>query len=130
VIVTDVNADQHLDLLVTHAERNELTVVVGDGKGSFSETAHSPLDLGQSAWRMAAADVNHDQRIDIVAAAGSGVCVLLGDGQGGLTSAPGSPIATAQGTWQLAVADLNGDGKPDIAASNLEQNSVTVLLAQ
>jgi hypothetical protein len=37
------------------------------------------------------------------------------------TPAPGSPIA---------LGDVNGDGKPDVAASNLESDTVTVLLGR
>ncbi len=130
VAVGDVNGDRKPDLVATHAERSELTVLLGDGKGGFAETTGSPFDLGHAAWRLAVADVNRDGKADAVAAAGDGVRVLLGDGRGGFRPAPGSPFATGKGTWQLAVGDVNGDGKPDVAASNLESDSVTILLAQ
>jgi len=32
--------------------------------------------------------------------------------------------------WKLAVADVNADGKADVAASNIEADSVTVLLGR
>jgi FG-GAP-like repeat/FG-GAP repeat len=130
VAVADVNGDRKPDLVVTHAERNELTVLVGDGKGGFTETAGSPFDLGHAAWHVAVVDVNGDGKADVVAAAGDGVRVLLGDGRGGFQAAPGSPFAAGKGAWRLAVGDLNGDGKPDVATSNVESDSVTVLLAQ
>ena len=130
VVVADVNGDRKSDLVVTHAERNELTVLLGDGRGKFAEVAGSPFDLGHSAWHLAVADFNGDGKADVVAAAGEGVRVLLGNGQGDFRPAPGSPFATGKGAWQLAVGDINGDGKPDVAASNLESNTVAVLLAQ
>ena len=130
VAVGDLNGDGKPDLAVTHTEASKLTVLVGDGKGGFAEVAGSPFDLGQSAWRTALADVNHDGHLDVIAAARTGVRVLFGDGKGGFTPAPGSPFATGKGTWQLAVGDLNGDGKIDVVATNLEDNSVTVLLCQ
>jgi hypothetical protein len=129
VAVADLNGDTKPDLVVTHAERNELTVLIGDGKGAFRETSGSPFDLGHYAWHVAIADFNGDGIGDVVAAAGD-VRVLLGDGQGGFAPVPGSPFATREGTWQLAVADVNGDGKPDVVTTNLEGESVTVLLAQ
>jgi FG-GAP-like repeat/FG-GAP repeat len=129
VAVGDVNRDGKLDLVATHAERNELTVLLGDGKGGFAEATGSPFDLGHAAWRFALADVNRDGNLDVVAA-GGGVRVLLGDGRGGFEPAPGSPFPTRKGTWQLVVGDLNGDGKLDLVASNLESDSVTVLLGQ
>jgi hypothetical protein len=131
VAVGDVNGDRKPDLAVTHAERNELTVLIGDGSGRFSETKESPFDLGHSAWRVAIVDVNRDGRMDVVAAAGNGVRVMLGDGKGGLKPAPGSPFRTGgNGIWRLDVGDLNGDGKPDIVTSNLEDDSIGVLLGR
>jgi hypothetical protein len=130
VAVADVNGDRKPDLVVTHAGRKELTVLLGDGKGGFTEAAGSPFDLGRGAWYVAVADVNGDGKADVVAAAGDGVRVLLGDGKGGFRAAPGSPFATGKGTWQLAVGDVNGDGKPDVVATNLESDTVSVLLAR
>jgi hypothetical protein len=130
VAVADVNRDRKPDLVVTHAERNELTVLVGDGKGALTETSGSPFDLGHAAWHVATADLNGDGNADVVAAAGEGARVLLGDGQGAFQPAPGSPFATGKGSWQLAVDDVNGDNKPDVVTSNLESDTVTVLLAQ
>jgi VCBS repeat protein/FG-GAP repeat protein len=130
VAVGDVNGDAKTDLVVTHSETNPVTVLLGDGRGGFSEVSGSPFDLGHSAWHVAISDVNRDGKPDVIAAAGDGVRVLLGDGQGSFKSAPGSPFPTGKGAWRLAVGDLNGDGKPDVATSNVEANSVTVLLAQ
>jgi hypothetical protein len=129
VAVGDVNGDAKPDLVATHAESRPLTVLLGGGRGGFNEAKGSPFDLGHSAWQVAIADVNRDSHADVVAA-GDGVRVLLGDGQGSFKPAPGSPFPTGKGAWRLAIGDLNGDGKPDIATSNLEANSVTVLLAQ
>jgi hypothetical protein len=126
----DVNGDRNPDLVATHAERSEMTVLVGDGKGGFTEATGSPFDLGHAAWRLAVADVNGDGKVDVFAAAGDGVDVLLGDGRGGFRPAPGSPFAAGKGTWQLAAGDVNRDGKADIAASNLESDTVTVLVAR
>jgi len=128
--VADVNGDGMPDLVVTHAERSELTILIGDGKAGFTESTGSPFDLGHAAWYVAVADLNGDGKADVAAAAGDDVRVLLGDGAGSFRPAPGSPFATGKGTWQLAVGDVNADGKPDVVASNLESNSVSILLAR
>ena len=108
----------------------ELTVLLGDGRGGFTEVAGSPFDLGAPTWCVALADFDRDGKPDVVAAARDGVRVLLGDGRGSFTPAPGSPFAAGKGVWRLGVADLNGDGKPDVAATGLESNTVTVLLGR
>lgn len=130
VAIGDVNGDTKPDLVATHHEQSKLTVLLGDGTGHFAEVGNSPFDFGRSAFAVILADVNHDGRLDALAAAGEGVRVMLGDGRGNFTSAPGSPFLTGRGVWQFAVADMNGDGKVDIVTSNLESQSVSILLGQ
>jgi hypothetical protein len=126
----DLNGDGKQDLVTTHTEDRLLSVLLGDGRGKFTELPNSPLDLGEKAWYVAVADLNHDRHADVVAAADTGLRVMLGDGRGGFTPAPGSPFATGKGTWRLAVGDVNADGKADVAASNLESRSVAVFLGR
>lgn len=130
VSIGDVNNDKKPDLAITHSERNELSVLLGNGNDSFTEVSGSPFNLNSSAWHVAIADINRDGHADIVAAANNGVRIMLGDGKGNFTPAPGSPFQTGKGTWHLAVADVNADGKPDVVTSNLESNSVSVLLGK
>jgi hypothetical protein len=128
VAIGDINNDQRVDIATTHLESNELTILLGDGSGHFTETTASPYNLGHSSWQVGIKDVNHDGRPDILAAAGTSIRIMLGDGQGGFTQAPGSPYETAGGTWRFAIGDINGDNKPDIATCNQDKKSVTVLL--
>lgn len=130
VVIRDVNADGKLDLLVTHLERSELTVLVGDGNGGFTEATGSPFDMGHAAWGLAVADVDHDGHADALAAVGDGVRVMLGDGRGSFKPAAGSPFPAGKGAWRLAIGDLNGDGRTDIVTSNLESDSITILLSK
>ena len=128
--IGDVNGDRKPDLVTTHADTRLVTVLLGDGRGNFAEAGGSPFDLGQKAWYIALVDLDRDGHADVIAAADTGVRVLIGDGRGGFAPALGSPFATGKGTWKLAVADVNADGKTDVAASNLESDTVTVLLSR
>ena len=130
VSIGDINGDQNPDLVATHLERNELTVLLGDGRGNFIESAASPFNLGHSAWQVEIKDINHDGKPDILAAAGKGVRVMLGDGHGFFSQSPGSPYSTGEGAWRFAIGDINADNKPDIATSNLDSKTVTVLLGK
>lgn len=100
VAVGDVNGDRKPDIVATHYERPELTVLIGDNKGGFTEVDGSPFDLGHAAWQVALSDIDRDGKADIVAAADSEVRVMLGNGRGGFTPAPGSPFATGKGAWR------------------------------
>lgn len=130
VSIGDINNDRVPDLVMTHTERSELTVLTGTGGGRFTEVAGSPFNLGNSAWHVAIADLNRDAIPDVLAAANNGVRMMFGDGKGQFVAAPGSPFLTGKGTWHLAVIDVNGDGKPDVVTSNLESNNVSVLLGK
>jgi hypothetical protein len=130
VSMGDINNDQIPDMVMTHTERSELTVLTGNGNKQFTEVSGSPFNLGSSAWHVALADMNRDGNADVLAAANNGVRVLLGDGKGQFKPAPGSPFQSGKGTWHLAVTDVNGDGKMDVVTSNLESNNLSVLLGK
>jgi hypothetical protein len=130
VAIGDINKDRVPDMVMTHSERSELTVLTGSAGGQFTEVTGSPFNIGNSAWHVAIADMNGDANPDVIAAANNGVRVLLGDGRGQFVAAPGSPYPTGKGTWRLAISDVNGDGRPDVVTSNLESNNVSVLLGR
>jgi hypothetical protein len=130
VSIGDINNDKITDLVMTHSERSELTVLTGIRTGDFKEVTGSPFNLGNSAWHVAIADVNGDTNTDVLAAANNGVRVMLGDGKGQFAPAPGSPFLTGRGTWHLSITDVNGDGRADVVTSNLESKNVSVLVGR
>jgi hypothetical protein len=127
-IVRDLNGDRKPDIVATHHDLSQLTVLLGDGRGGFLEAGGSPFDLGHQGFHALVADVNRDGKPDVLAAAGDGFRVMFGDGQGKFTSGP--TIPTGRGTWRLDTADLNGDGKIDVVTSNVESGNVSVLLGR
>lgn len=128
--IGDVNGDGKQDVIATHHEKSELTVLLGDGVGQFAEAPGSPFNLGRSVSAVVLADVNQDGRLDALGAAGEGVRVMLGDGRGNFKPAPDSPFITGSGVWRLAVADLNTDRRVDVITTNLESKSISILLGQ
>ena len=130
VAIADINKDKFPDIVTTHSERSELTVLTGSNTGDFIEVDGSPFDLGNSAWHVATTDANHDGNPDILAAANNGVRLMLGDGKGKFTHAPASPFLTGKGTWHLAIIDVNADVLPDVVTTNLESKNVSVLLGK
>ena len=126
--IADLNGDGKADIVATHHEQNAMTVMIGDGRGGFAEARLSPFDFGHSVFHVAAGEVNHDGKMDLVAAGGDSLRIMLGDGRGGFSSAV--PVSVGQGVWRLAMADLNEDGRIDVVTSNSGSNSVSVLLGE
>jgi len=108
----DLNGDGKLDLVLKGGDTRTLSVLLGNGDGTFKtpqvtdEPQDSSLDVQQ-------ADVNNDHKLDVMLQSG----VLLGNGDGTFRVAILYPDYGFRGISKVAVADLNGDGKPDLIAS-------------
>jgi hypothetical protein len=92
---------------------------------SFQETA---VPAGAHASIVAASDLNHDGRPDLVIAnleAGE-VTILLNGGAGHFRPAPGSPFQCGSQPNDLAVADFNHDGNPDLAVVNTQTPFISI----
>jgi hypothetical protein len=123
--VGDFNGDGHLDAAVGHSGDSKISVLLGNGDGSFqAPTMYSSGFSFPESLYVTAGDFNHDGKLDLVVG-GSGVSILLGNGDG--TFQPATVFASS-GTWfWLVAADFNGDGNLDLAASG-ESSSVGVFL--
>ena len=126
--ISDFNGDRKPDIAVTHHDMNQLTVLLGDGRGGFVEETASPFDFNHKLFHAAVADVNRDGKIDVLAAGGNSVRVMLGDGRGKFTAGPAAP--SGPGTWRLGLGDFNQDGKIDVVTTNVESDTVSVMLAR
>src|SRR6266404_3572480 len=137
VRVADVNGDGHPDVITTNLDGDNITVLLGDGKGGFTQAPGSPFPGGKTPFGVAIADLNGDGKLDLAIANFSGhpeqaendgVTILLGDGEGGFKIMAGPPFPTGHSPVRLAIGDVNGDGVPDIVTVNLAGNDVTILL--
>jgi hypothetical protein len=127
-VIHDLNGDRKPDIVATHHDMNQLTVMLGDGRGGFVEATASPFDFDGKAFRAVVADVNRDDKTDVVAAGGDSVRVMLGDGRGGFAMGPAT--RTGQGAWRLDLGDVNQDGKIDVVTSDSESDTISVLLGK
>ena len=128
----DMNKDGKLDLITANNEDGDISVLLGNGKGGFTRAPASPFPCGRSPYPVAVADVNGDNKLDIVvpntAPGPTTITVLLGDGRGDFRAAPRSPFKANDRAYFVAVADLNGDGKPDIVATHDDTSIATLHL--
>jgi len=133
--VADVNADSRPDVVVSHADTGWVSILLNDGRGSFTHAPQSSRDLGLQTFGVVVTDVNRDGRPDIIATTvnsrarpyDSRVAVLLGDR---FAAAAGSPFPVGRGAYQLSVGDIDEDGKLDVVTSSFESDSISVLLGR
>lgn len=121
--VGDFNNDGSLDLVVSGDADKSLSVLLGNGAGSFG--AASILAMAGTANKVIAADVDADGKVDILASSGDSTVVFRGNGNGTFAS----PLYTFAGTatGNLAVADFNKDGVLDVVVACRGENRAAVL---
>ena len=126
--VGDFNGDGNLDLAVADVS-NEVTVLLGDGKGGFTHAPGSPLQfpdcntLVHCPPQVVAGDFNGDGHTDLAvvtpesnSANNADVNIMLGDGTGAFTAAPQGPIQiNGSPATGIVADDLEHDGHLDLA---------------
>jgi hypothetical protein len=133
IAIRDFNNDGNPDLAFANHENKFLTVLLGNGKGSFTAAPKSPFRVEgiPHTHGIATGDFNRDGRVDLVTDSWGNdrVEVLFGDSPD-LFKTPGKFFKVGKRPYQrLRVADINSDGADDIVTTNTEGNNVTVLLA-
>ena len=128
VVTPDFNGDGKLDLAVANSGSNNISILLGNGDGTFQPALNQSAGSGPAS--MAVGDFNGDGKLDLaVANSGSNnVSVFLGKGDGTFQSAV-DYAADASPTW-IAAGDFNGDGKLDLAVANRLSNDVSVFLGK
>jgi hypothetical protein len=120
----DLDGDGRADLVVADEGTSQLSVLRGSGDGGFA--AGEALATVRGLKRLLLADVNGDQRSDVLVVGDSGLAVHAAQPDGGL-SAPQSVYPDAQ-LVDAAVADVNADGRPDLALLDRSRSTLTFLL--
>jgi hypothetical protein len=128
VTKADLNADGKLDLVVANRGSNDVSVLLGNGDGTFQPAVnYASTDFGPIS--VAVGDFNLDGKLDLAVSnlwsggEGKGPCTvtfLMGNGDGTFQSASSNKhVVLGPTATSVITTDFNGDGKLDRAAADL-----------
>jgi hypothetical protein len=126
VEIGDFDADGSMDLAVANASSNDVSVLLGNGTGTFG-TAGS-FAVGLIPRSVSIGNLNGDDFADLVIAneGSNTVSVLLGDGSGSFGAATNFTVGIKPNS--VSIGNLNGDDFADLAVANRETANVSILL--
>ncbi|BAZ08411.1 FG-GAP repeat-containing protein [Calothrix sp. NIES-4071] len=126
IIAADLNGDGHVDVASANANSNNISVLLGDGKGTFSTPTN--YTVGSSPNSLITTDIDGDGKLDLIVANrdSNNISVLFGDGLGTFGTAINYAVGSAPSS--IAVADINSDGLLDLVVANRDSNNLSVLL--
>jgi FG-GAP-like repeat len=119
----------NLDLAIANDIDNDVSVLLGNGNGTFQPTP-SIYPVGINPVALAAYSLRANGVLDLVVVNKNSddISVLLGNGDG--TFQPQARFDTGSLPDSLVVGDFNGDGRPDLAIGNLGDGTISVLLGR
>lgn len=129
VAIADFNADGNPDLAFANHEAHALTILLGNGRGTFAAAPSVPVQSVPHPHGIAAADLNRDGHVDLMIDnwGHNQLELLRGDGRGHFAEWEMVPVGR-QPYQRPRIADVNRDGWPDLIASNLESKNLSVVL--
>jgi Flp pilus assembly secretin CpaC len=127
----DLNNDSHPDLVVVNQTDNTVSVLLGNGDGTFTAATNSPLPTGQAPTAVTISDFNADGNPDIAVTdpQTDSVSVFLGIGQG--LFAPAFELPVGSNPTAILSAALSGASLSDVAVADDPSGTtgqVTVIL--
>jgi FG-GAP-like repeat len=135
LIAADFNGDHKLDLAVTNLGSNDVSILMGEGDGTFTTET---VAVGMGPAGIAVGDFNRDGKADLAVANsavhagknkgsnGNTLAILLGNGKGGFKPATFIPVEKTP--LVVIVSDFNKDSKQDLAVTSNAKGEVSELL--
>ena len=134
LVTGDFNGDTNIDLAVTNSAADTVSIFLGQNNGQFGARVVTTVSPAFNLLGLAAADLNHDGKTDLVVSAYENIDVLFASGSGQFTlsqafgdSAQSVGYDGLSDTHDIVLADLTGDGILDLADVNGDTDLIDIL---
>ncbi len=126
IVAGDFTGDGHLDLAVANANSSNVSILLGNGDGTFQPQV--TYAVGSAPDAIVAGDFSGNGHLDLAVANefGNTVSVLLGNGDG--TFQPQVTYAVGLSPDAILAGYFTGNGHLDLAVANENDDTVSVLL--
>ncbi|CAF3575076.1 unnamed protein product [Adineta steineri] len=128
LVISDLNNDDKLDIIVANHGTNNVGIFVGYGNGSFEAQFVISTGYESQPYSVAVDDLNNDTYMDIVVACSglNTIDVLLGFGNGSFTIPYKYSTNNNSFPLSLVIGDFDNDNQLDIAVANYQGGSVGI----
>ena len=123
----DLNNDTWMDIVSANGNNNNITVFLGNGDGTFpTPTSYSTGTDSNPQW-VVIADVNNDNRLDIISAntAVNTIGVFIGNGDGSFAPMVAYPTIEGIAPYSVATGDVDNDNNLDLVIA--DDNGVAII---
>lgn len=125
IATADFNQDGFTDLITTNIGNSSLSILFGNGDGTFKEQVQ--IEAAREPRAMALNDYNGDGFVDLAVACSGNDQVAIFFGLANGTFGTGQRYTVHKTPVSIASGDFNGDQKPDLAVA-LRNDKVKILL--
>ena len=125
IITADFNSDGYDDIATANEVSNDVSVLINDGKGTFSDAV--AYDAGTSPSGVVAGDLDGDDDKDLAVANedSDDASVLKNNSDATFDAAVG--YGSGNGPRSIVTGDIDGDGDRDLVVANEDSDNVSIL---